>query len=82
MLVCTLVGASCTPNATDLDKRFSHALLQNLKLIVTCFPDFGTPAPFCLLAAVVQVESLTAKLAQSDSQLQQAVKTTLEQVSF
>ena len=39
-------------------------------------------ATFCLLAAVVQVDSLTAKLAKSDSQLQQAVKTTLEQVRF
>ncbi len=34
------------------------------------------------MPAVVQVESLTSKLAKSDSQLQQAVKTTVEQVSL
>ncbi len=86
MLVCGVPGPSCTPNAADFVKRFSRAPMQNVKLIVTCFSDFVTPAPafatFCLLAAVVQVESLTAKLAQSDSQLQQAVKTTLAQVSL
>ncbi len=47
MLVYGVIGPFCTPSAADLAKRYSHALLQSLKLIVTCFPDVVTQPSVC-----------------------------------